>query len=204
MSSINRNASEIVEKTASTIIFDQTNTWGQIGAPTTEQQQDGINTPNVQSALDDLHATSRVPIGGVIQTLGSNPPSKEPTVLNSQNSTITVSGTATANGSVVIDGITVAFTSGQTASAIAASINSALSAATSIFDSVSLAGSAVTYDYVDSNTHPIVNQVINGVTFSSVVNTLGGDVGYIGYGSWQLLGSETKYSKTIYSWLRVA
>jgi hypothetical protein len=202
--SINRQASGITERNAGFIEFDQTNTWGQIGDPKAAQEQDGVDWPNVQSAIDDIYDIARVPPGGVVTTISSNNPGVEPTVSNSQVTKITVTGTPSANGTVVIDGISVAFLSTDTTAGIATKIRDALIADTALISSATVSTNTVTYTYVDANAHNTFSGVVSGVTFTSEVQTLGGDVGYIGYGTWQLLGSETKYSKMIYSWLRVA
>lgn len=201
--SINREASAIVEHTASFITFDQTNTWGQIGDATAEQQAFGYNSPNVQSAIDDLYSSARLPIGGIFLSLGSNSPEVAPTVTNSQTVALTITGNATANGSVVIDGRTVNFVTGDTPTIIASKIVAVLAADTLSFSSVTSSAGVVTYTYSDSEGHPIFKGTVSGSTFTSNVTTLGGDVGYLGYGSWQLLGSETKYTRTIYTWVRV-
>jgi len=42
------------------------------------------------------------------------------------------------------------------------------------------------------------------LTVSTTTTTYGGTPGYLGYGWWELLGSEAKYGKTFYSWLRIS
>lgn len=202
--SINREASGITQRGADFIVFDQTNTWGQIGAPKANQEQNGVVWPNAQSAIDDIYEIVRLPTGSILNTISSNNPGNEPTVTNSQVTKVTVTGTPSANGTVVIAGISVAFLSTDTTAGIATKIRDALIADTALISSATTSTNTVTYEYADSNTHETFSGVVNGVTFTSEVQTLGGDVGYIGYGTWQLLGSETKYTKTIYSWMRVA
>lgn len=203
--SINREAAQIVEHTASFITFDQTNTWGQIGDPTPEQTSFGYNLPNVQAAIDDLYTFTRLSPGTIILTISATSPGDEPTISYSQNATITVSGAPTAAGTLIIDGRNVAFTALDTPTTIASKIAAVLAADTVAIHSAVASGTTVTYEYIDTNNHPTTNGTTNGVNLVTVTNTIGGDdIGYIGYGSWQLLGSETKYSKTIYTWLRVA
>lgn len=203
--SINRDASQIVEHTASFITFDQTNTWGQIGDATPEQTSFGYNSPNVQAAIDDLYTFTRLAPGTIILTVSATSPGDEPTIAYSQNATITVSGAPTAAGTLDIDSHSVAFTASDTPATIASKIAAVLVADTVAIHTATASGVTVTYEYNDQNNHPTTNSTTNGVKLVTVINTIGGDdIGYIGYGSWQLLGSETKYSKTIYTWLRVA
>lgn len=202
--SINREASAIVEHTASFITFDQTNTWGQIGDSTTEQQAFGYNLPNVQAAIDDIYSIARVPVGGIFLSLGSNSPEVAPTVTNSQTVVLTITGNATSDGTVTIDNHSVSFVTADTPTVIAGKIAAALAADTANFTSATSSAGVVTYVYNDDIAHEIFKGVVSGVTFESNVTVLGGDVGYLGYGFWQLLGTETKYTRTIYNWLRVS
>lgn len=201
--SINRQAADVTEHNAAFIVFDQLHTGGVIGTATAEQISNGYSLPNVQQAIDDLWAIALVIPGSVYQSLSATDPSVAPTVSNSQTVQLTVTGTPTANGTITVANINVAVLTTDTASGVATKIAAAMNAQTFISSASALAG-VVTYSYVDSGAHPVDNKVQNGITMSSKTTTLGGSPGYLGYGSWELLGSETKFTRTIYSWLRIA
>lgn len=201
--SINRNAAGVTEHTASFITFDQTATGGVLGNATATQQNDGYDQPNVQAAIDDLWSKVLIVPGTVYQSVSATNPSVVPAVTNSQVTKLTVSGTPTANGNLTVAGVSVAVLTSDTATSVATKIATALNAQ-SFISSASAASAVVTYTYVDKNAHPVDNGVQNGITMSTVTTTYGGTPGYLGYGSWEFMGSETKYTRTIYSWLRIA
>ena len=201
--SINRNAAGVTEHTADFITFNQQRTGGVIGTATTDQENNGYSTANVQSAIDDIWEKALVIPGTIYQTVSATDPSVVPTVTRSQVVQLTVAGTPTANGNLILAGVNVAVLTSDTATSVTTKIAAALSAQLFI-SSASAAGVVVTYTYTDSNAHPVDNKIQLGVTTSTKTTTYGGRPGYLGYGSWELLGSETKYTRTIYSWLRVA
>lgn len=201
--SINRNAAGVTEHTADFITFNQQRTGGVIGAATTTQQNNGYDQPNIQSAIDDIWEKALVIPGTVYQTVSATDPSVAPTVTRSQVVQLTLSGTPTANGNLVVAGATIAVLTSDTPTSIATKISTTLSGQ-SFISSASATGAVVTYTYNDSNAHPVDNTIQLGVTMSTKTTTYGGTPGYLGYGSWELLGSETKYTRTIYSWLRIA
>ena len=201
--SINRQAAAVTERVAAFIEFDQSLTGGAIGNATAEQEGNGYDQPNVQSAIDDIWAKALVIPGTVYQTVSATNPGIAPTVSTSQTVQLTITGTPTANGNLTVAGVAVAVLTSDTATGVATKISTTL-AAQGFISSASVAGAVVTYSYVDSNAHPVDNKVQNGITMSTKTTTYGGTPGYLGYGSWELLGSETKYTRTIYSWLRIA
>lgn len=201
--SINRQAAGVTERNANFIEFDQTRTGGAIGNPTTAQENEGYGEPNVQSAIDDMWEKALVIPGTVYQTVSAVNPGTAPTVSTSQTVQLTIAGTPTANGNLTVAGINVAVLTSDAATGVATKIAAAL-ATQGFISSAAAAGAVVTYSYVDSNAHPVDNKVQNGITMSTKTTTYGGKPGYLGYGSWELLGSETKYTRTIYSWLRIA
>jgi len=199
--SINRSAAAVVEKIAAFVEFNQLSTGGVIGNPTIDQQNAGYG-PNVQAAIDDLWAKVLIIPGQVITTLSAVNPATTPASSNSQSVQLTVTGTPTANGNITVSGNTIAVLTTDTANGVAAKIQAVLDATPSIVASV--ASNVVTYTYTDTYQYPVDNKVQNGITFSTKTTVLGGQPGYLGYGSWELVGSETKYTRTFYSWLRVA
>jgi hypothetical protein len=201
--SINRQAADVTEHNAAFIVFDQLKTGGVIGTATAEQISNGYSLPNIQQAIDDMWAIALVIPGSVYQSLSATDPSVSPTVTQSQTVQLTVTGTPTANGTITVANINVSVLTTDTATTVATKIAAAMTAQTFISSASALSG-VVTYSYVDSGTHPVDNKVQNGITMSSKTTTLGGKPGYLGYGSWELLGSETKFTRTIYSWLRIA
>ena len=201
--SINRQAADVTEHNAAFIVFDQLKTGGVIGTATAEQISNGYSLPNIQQAIDDMWAIALVIPGSVYQSLSATDPSVSPTVTHSQTVQLTVTGTPTANGTITVANINVSVLTTDTATTVATKIAAAMTAQTFISSASALSG-VVTYSYVDSGTHPVDNKVQNGITMSSKTTTLGGKPGYLGYGSWELLGSETKFTRTIYSWLRIA
>lgn len=201
--SINRKAAAVTERVAVFIEFDQTLTGGAIGNATAAQEGAGYDQPNVQSAIDDMWAKALVIPGTVYQTVSATNPGVAPTVSTSQTVQLTIAGTPTANGNITVAGINVAVLTSDAATGVAAKIATAL-AGQAFISSASAAGAVVTYTYIDANAHPVDNKVQNGITMTTKTTTYGGKPGYLGYGSWELLGSETKYTRTIYSWLRIA
>lgn len=201
--SINRQAADVTEHNAAFIVFDQLKTGGVIGTATAEQISNGYSLPNIQQAIDDMWAIALVIPGSVYQSLSATDPSVSPTVTQSQTVQLTVTGTPTANGTITVANINVSVLTTDTATTVATKIAAAMTAQPFISSASALSG-VVTYSYVDSGTHPVDNKVQNGITMSSKTTTLGGKPGYLGYGSWELLGSETKFTRTIYSWLRIA
>lgn len=201
--SLNRLAAGVTEHTASFITFDQLATGGVIGTATTEQENNGYDLPNVQAAIDDIWAKALVIPGTVYQTVSATDPSVAPTSSRSQIVQLTVTGTPSMNGNVVIAGATIPLLTSDDATGVATKIASAL-AAQPFISSATAAGAVVTYTHADSNQHQVDNNVQLGITFSTKTTQYGGTPGYLGYGSWELLGSETKYTRTIYSWLRIA
>jgi hypothetical protein len=199
----NRKAAGVVEHTADFATFNQSRTGGVIGNATATQISSGYDQPNVQSAIDDMWEKALVIPGTVYQTVSAVDPSVAPTVLKSQIVQLTIAGTPTANGNLNIAGVTIAVLTSDSATGVATKVAAAL-AAQSFITSATTTGAVVTYTYVDTNAHPVDNKVQNGITMSTKVTQYGGKPGYLGYGSWELLGSETKYTRTIYSWLRVA
>jgi predicted component of type VI protein secretion system len=200
--SINRNAAAVVENTAAFITFDQTVTGGVIGTPTTEQENAGYSLPNVQAAIDDIWTKVLVQPGQVVTTLSGVSPSTVPSSQQSQVVQLTVTGTPAANGNIVVASQNVAVLTTDTQNQVASKIQAVLDALSYI--SATVVNNVVTYTYTDTGVHPVDNKVENGITLSTKTTTLGGNPGYLGYGSWELLGSETKYTRTFYSWLRVA
>ncbi|MNO52432.1 GP11 baseplate wedge protein [compost metagenome] len=201
--SINRQAAGVTEHTAAFATFDQTRSGGAIGDATPAQQSSGYDQPNVQSAIDDLWDRALIIPGSVYHTLSAIAPSIEPTVLYSQTVQLTITGVPTANGNITVDSTNVAVLTTDTAAGVASKIATVM-AAQPFISSASVAGAVVTYTYVDTDTHPVDNKVQNGITMSTKTTVFGGEPGYLGYGSWELLGSDTKYTRTIYSWLRIA
>lgn len=201
--SINRNAAGITTRVADAVVFDQTLTGGSIGNMTTAQEDAGFDTPNVQSALNDIWAKTPVQPGVAITTMSATSPGVSPSTLYSQVSKVTVTGTPTT-GNLTIAGRTVAILSSDTTTQIAGKIQAVLVALTSIFSSVTTTTNTVTYTYVDTGVHPVDNNTQLGLTIATTTTTFGGKPGYLGYGSWELLGSETKYTRTFYTWLRIA
>ncbi len=201
--SINRQSADVTEHNAAFIVFNQLHTGGVIGTATEEQISNGYSLPNIQQAIDDIWSIALVIPGSVYQSISATDPSVAPTVSNSQTVKLTVTGTPTANGTITVANINVSVLTSDTATSVATKIAAAMTAQTFISSATALAG-VVTYSYVDSNAHPVDNKVQNGITMSSKTTTLGGSPGYLGYGSWELLGSETKFTRTIYSWLRIA
>lgn len=201
--SINRRAADVTEHTAAFTTFDQTVTGGSIGNATLTQQGNGYDEPNVQAAIDDLFTRITITPGAVFQSISSIDPSVERTVSYSQSVQLTVTGTPTANGNITVAGATVAVLTTDTAIGVATKIAAALSAQAYI-SSATRVSAVVTYTYVDSNAHPVDNKTQNGVTLSTQTLVHGGAPGYLGYGSWELIGSETKFTRTIYNWLRIA
>lgn len=199
----NRNAADVIEHTASFTLYDQTVTGGALGNPTEAQQNNGYDQPNVQAAIDDLWNKVLLVPGTVYTSLSSINPAVAPTSSTSQAVQLTLSGTPSASGNLTIAGINVAILNTDTAATAATKVAAAL-AAQPYISSASAAGAVVSYAYVDTNVHPVDNKVQLGITMVSKTTTLGGQPGYLGYGSWELLGSETKYTRTFYSWLRVA
>lgn len=199
----NRNAAGVTEHTADFITFNQQRTGGVIGGATPTQETNGYDLPNVQSAIDDIWEKALVIPGTVYQTVSATDPSVAPTANHSQVVQLTVAGTPSANGSLTVAGVSVAVLTTDAATDVATKIATTLSAQPFI-SSASAAGAVVTYTYNDANAHPVDNKVQLGVTLSTKTTTYGGTPGYLGYGSWELLGSETKYTRTIYSWLRIA
>lgn len=201
--SINRRAADVTEHTAAFITFDQTVTGGSIGNATLAQQGNGYDAPNVQAAIDDLFGRIAFVPGSIYQSISSIDPSVARTVSFSQSVQLTVAGTPTANGNITVAGATVAVLTTDTAIGVATKITTALNAQ-SYISSATRVGAVVTYTYVDSSTHPVDNKTQNGVVLSTQTLSHGGSPGYLGYGSWELMGSETKFTRTIYSWLRIA
>lgn len=201
--SINRQAAGVTEHTADFVTFDQTLTGGVIGNATTNQQNNGYDTPNVQAAIDDIWGKALVVPGAVLQTISATDPSVAPTVTHSQTIQLTIAGTPTVDGNITVSGLSIAVLTTDSATGVATKIATALTAQTYISSAVA-AGALVTYSFVDANAHPVDNKVENGITMSTKTTSFGGKPGYLGYGSWELIGSETKYTRTIYSWLRIA
>ena len=201
--SINRNAAGVTEHTADFITFNQDRTGGVIGNATADQENDGYDLPNIQSAIDDIWEKALVIPGTVYQTVSATNPAVAPTVSNSQTVQLTFAGTPTANGNINVAGVAIAVLTSDTATSVATKVATALASQTFI-SSASAAGAVVTYTYNDANNHPVDNKVQNGLTMTTKTTVYGGSPGYLGYGSWELLGSETKYTRTIYSWLRIA
>lgn len=199
--SINRQAAAVVEHSAAFITFDQTVTGGVIGNPTLDQENDGYDV-NIQAAIDDLWSIVLVQPGQVVTTLSASNPATGPVSNTSQSVQLTVTGTPTANGNIVVGGSIVSVVTTDTANGVAAKIQVVLDALPNVVASV--ASNVVTYTYTDTAQYPVDNKVENGITFSTKTTVLGGKPGYLGYGSWELVGSETKYTRTFYSWLRVA
>lgn len=201
--SINRSAAGITSSDAQHIVYDQSITGGAIGNATAAQQAAGLDSPNVQAAIDDIWSKALVQPGQVITTLSGTNPAVAPSPLTSQTTKLTVTGTPTANGNITVIGINIAVLTSDTQNTVATKIQTALSALPYI-SSATVASNVVTYTYNDTGAHPVDNKVQNGITMSTQTTTLGNTPGYLGYGSWELLGSETKYTRTFYSWLRVA
>lgn len=199
--SINRSASAVTEKVAAAIVFDQTRTGGVLGSPTPAQEDEGYGA-NIQAAIDDLWGKVLLQPGIVITTLSPTNPAELPSSTSPQSVVLTVTGTPDVNGDITVAGNNVAVLTTDTQDSVASKIAAVLDALPSI--EASVAANVVTYAYVDTGTHPVDNKVQNGITFSTKTTVLGGTPGYLGYGSWELLGSETKYTRTFYSWLRVA
>jgi hypothetical protein len=200
--SINRSAASVTTKNAVNIAFDQTLS-PQVGAATAAQIAVGVLTPNVQAALDQIWHGAMTQPGQVIVTLSSRNPNLAPTSSSSQVSVITVTGTPTT-GNLSIMGYTVAILSTDTTTQIATKIRAVLVAVTSVFASVVASTNTVTVTFVDTTAHMVDNNVQLGLTIATTTTTFGGTPGYLGYGWWELLGSETKYTRTFYSWLRIA
>ena len=198
----NRSASGVYERDAAFITFDQTRTGGRIGNPSVDQEAQGYG-PNVQAAIDDMWAKVLIAPGSIYQSISSTSPSVPPTVSRSQTTTVTAAGVANADSTLSIAGVPVAVNAGNDASLIATKIGQALTAQP-FMSNVAVTGTSVTYTWVDTFAHPTDNYTQVGVTISSTTSVRGGQPGYLGYGSWELLGSETKYGTTIYSWLRIA
>lgn len=201
--SINRSASAITERVADFILFDQTRTGGVIGDATTDQENDGYSDPNVQAAIDDLWDKALLPVGSIVITPVNRDPGITPGTLLSQRVAITVTGTATANGNITVAGVAVAVLTTDTPTQVATKIAAAL-ASQAFISSATSSGAVVTYEYADTGVHPLPTKVQNGLTLTSVVQQYGGTTGYYGYGSWEYLGTETKFTKSLYYWLRVA
>ena len=201
--SINRNASAITERVADFILFDQTRTGGVIGTATVSQENNGYAEPNVQAAIDDLWDKALLPVGSVVITPVNRDPGTTPSTLLSQRVAVTVSGSVAANGNITVAGVSVAVLTTDTPTSVATKIAAALSSQTFI-SSASSSGAVVTYEYADTGVHPLATTSQNGLTLTSVVQQYGGVTGYYGYGSWEYLGTETKFSKSLYYWLRVA
>lgn len=201
--SINRRAAEVIEHTASFITFDQTFTGGAIGDATAGQQSSGYDEPNVQAAIDDMWVKALISPGAIYQTITGTNPATTPSVTYSQSVQLTFTGSVTANGNLTVAGSNIAVLTSDTMTSVATKTAAVLNAQPYI-SSASSSGAVVTYTYVDSNPHPVDNKVQNGVTMETKTVSFGGQPGYLGYGSWELIGSETIFGRTIYSWLRVA
>lgn len=202
MSSRNRSASGVYERVAAFIEFDQVRTGGRIGNPTVDQEAQGYG-PNVQAAIDDLWNKALIGPGSIYLSLSSLSPSTAPTVSRSQSVTTTVTGVANADSTITVGGVPVAINAGNDSNLVATKIAQALSAQPFITSATS-SGNTVSYTWIDTFAHPTDNYTQVGVTLSSKTTVYGGQPGYLGYGSWELLGSEAKYGTTIYSWLRIA
>jgi hypothetical protein len=175
----------------------------QVGSATAAQQAVGVDTPNVQAALDQIWDGATAQPGTVIVTLTNRNPNLAPTSSSSQVSVVTVTGTPTT-GNLSIMGYPVAILSTDTTTQIATKIRAVLIAYTGVFTSVVASTNTVTVTYVDTKDHMVDNNVQLGLTIATTTTTFGGTPGYLGYGWWELLGSETKYSRTLYTWLRIA
>lgn len=198
----NRSASGVYERVAAFITFDQTETGGRIGDPSPSQEAQGYG-PNIQAAIDDMWSKVLIIPGAVFQSLSNLSPSTPPTVSRSQTTVVTVSGIANSDNTLSIATIPVPIQAGNDANLIATKIAQTLSAQPFMTSAVAT-GATVTYTWADTQAHPTDNYTQNGVTITSTTTTRGGQPGYLGYGSWELLGSETKYGTTIYSWVRIA
>lgn len=201
--SINRTAAGITSPLAAASVFDQTQTGPNIGAATVAQENAGFDLPNVQAAIDDIWKKSPIQPGQVAITLSATSPSVAPSAVYSQVSKVTVTGTP-VTGNLSIAGYAVAILSTDTTTQIATKIAAVLAANPAIFSSVVPSTNTVTYTYADTSTRPVDNNTQLGLTIATTTTTFGGTPGYLGYGSWELLGSETKYTRTLYTWLRIA
>lgn len=201
--SINRIAAGITSNLAAASVFDQTLTGSVIGTGTVEQENAGFDLPNVQAALDDIWKKAPIQPGQIALTMSATSPSVSPSSVSSQVTKVTVTGTPTT-GNLTIAGFAVAILSTDTTTQIAGKIQAVLVAQTSIFSSVTTTTNTVTYTYVGTGAHPVDNNTQLGLTIATTTTTFGGTPGYLGYGSWELLGSETKYTRTLYTWLRIA
>jgi len=200
--SINRQAASITTNDAADITYDQT-LFPQIGSASAAQQALGIDGPNVQAALDQIYDSTTVQPGAIVVTLSALNPNTAPTVSYSQVSKVTVTGTPVA-GTLMIAGYQVPILATDTTTQIATKISTALAANTTVFSSAVASTNTVTYTYIDSHDHQVDNNIQLGLTVSTTTTTYGGTPGYLGYGWWELLGSEAKYGKTFYSWLRIS
>lgn len=200
--SINRSAASVTTKNAVDMTYDQT-LFPQIGSATAAQQALGVDTPNVQAALDQIWDGATVQPGQVIVTLSSRNPNLAPTSSAAQVSVITITGTPTT-GNLSIMGYQVAILSTDTTTQIATKIRTVLIAYPAVFASIVASTNTLTITFADTADHRVDNNTQLGLTIATTTTTLGGTPGYLGYGWWELLGSETKYTKTFYSWLRIA
>lgn len=201
--SINRKASGITERVAAYINFDQTATGGVIGNPTPALEDVGYGYPSVQAAIDDLWFKALLPVGSVVTTPVNRDPRELPAAMTSQRDSLTITGTPLADGQIEIALTKVDILATDTTDEICSKIVAVLSLQPFISSSSSSANT-VTYEYTDTNVHPLAEKSQNGLVISSFVEDYAGTTGYYGYGSWEYLGTENKFMKDLYYWLRIA
>lgn len=204
-----RGAARVVSRNADHIDYNLSNRaviGGKqpVGAVSIRQAVHGTYSPTIQGAVDDLITMIEMPIGGCMLTWDDITPNGQP-----QSQLVTISGTLAAqepgNTQAVVHvyGFPFKFAIGTTPNVITSEVIrqfKQLAAENSYFQTVTQQDpTSFEVTFIDNQSHEIYSNVENGVTVVSSVTS----PAVYGYGNWDLVGSETKFTKTLNYFRRI-
>lgn len=176
----------------------------QIGEPTLDDATDQITFHNAQSAIIDAAIGFRLPIGGVIATVGSIDPSGK-----SQQSTITFTGTVTTS----VDGAIVDFNmfgrkikiADNTLATVVrdkafAVLNEFATKGLYVKDVSKVGDDGIQFTHRDFKPHVVPSWNQYGITMTGMVSS----PSQPGYGQWSNFHNESLGGKVVFYWERIA
>lgn len=168
-----------------------------IGDATIDQFNEGVFTPSVQAAIDQLTA-GIIPVGGVLTTTSVVTPSGVAFVED-----LEFTGNA-AEGWVEVYGLYIPVTAGDVPDTVASLVTTYLSE-TGLFRSVALLNTTtVRVTHRDNMNHLPYTWSDGSLTITGTVNQESNKTNTVYYGTWTLLGTEDKFGTAVYYWKRDA
>ena len=178
-----------------------------IGGPNVDALINGVNYPNIQNAIDELAATTQLPINAIYTSAENTAPRG---IQQSERLTFSgqVTGAPGATAVVYVYGVPVVCDVGDNADAVC---NKVLAEFTQMknsniaFSTVERQEGTVTpilnVKFIDNCAHVNLGDFVSqGITVQREVLS----PGQAGYGTWTALGQEEKFGVTMYYFKRIA